>query len=527
MKISAARQDPLSSLHGEQPVGHLCRQYSNMGSSAVESLECPREKQQLWWTRLGPDFSTDSPPPDSHLMSSFISNDAMLTKERQACLNPQPFWKPLPGETDLQHQYLAQATPTPIQGQCQDYKQSILEQHLTHGDADIAMEQLSEHRHADLSSSDEEHHSQSSVLISECHCEHQSAEFASENRSLARVKLMCSFGGRIMARPVDGKLRYVGGETRIVAVCKGVRFAEFMSKMAQFYGSPLGLKYQLPDEDLDALVSVSSDDDLQNMMEEYDKVGSSGGTASRLRLFFFSTPAEVEVANAQFEGEDVSSLPDQRYVDAINGVSGKLHANLSEEDAIGMRHVDVISTTEGGGRVASLEQANEMTQFSAPSSSPSSPLASGQPSYRKPSGLLDISLQNLNESLSKSSMAPLGPEGDINQETLGSSSASPFHYHYEHPHHDSQFSQTVDSPHADGSASRYGENRLGARIDSQSKLVRLPDHHTEYRTSSGGPSEHWHDVPFVRDAPLPQGDYQRPIPDFPPTSPTSISSPAS
>ncbi|KAI5055494.1 hypothetical protein GOP47_0029015 [Adiantum capillus-veneris] len=118
-----------------------------------------------------------------------ISNDAMLKKERQACLNPESFWKllPRPRETDLQHQYLAQATPTPIQGQCQDYKQSILEQHLTHCDADIAMEQSSEHRHVDLSSSDEEHHFQSSVLISECHCEH------SENRSVARVKLMCRF----------------------------------------------------------------------------------------------------------------------------------------------------------------------------------------------------------------------------------------------------------------------------------------------------------------------------------------------
>ena len=62
-----------------------------------------------------------------------------------------------------------------------------------------------------------------------------------------------------MPRPGDGKLRYGGGETRMVAIDKGIQFAEFMLKMGQFYGSPLGFKYQLPDEDLDALVFVSQE----------------------------------------------------------------------------------------------------------------------------------------------------------------------------------------------------------------------------------------------------------------------------
>ncbi|MCO5569573.1 hypothetical protein L7F22_023288 [Adiantum nelumboides] len=513
MKISVARQDPLSLPLGEQPAGRLCRQYTNVGSSAMEALECPGEKQRLWWTRLGPDFTTDPFPCDDHLMSSFTFKDATLMKERQSYIKPPLLLKRLPGASDQQQQFPAQVILRSIQGQCHDHKESV-EEHFIHGDADMAMEQSIDHRHADLSSSDEEPHSQSSILISECRCEHQPAEDTSENLAVARVKLMCSFGGRIMARPIDGKLRYVGGETRIVAVCKDVRFAEFMSKMAQFYGVPLGLKYQLPDEDLDALVSVSSDDDLQNMMEEYDKVGSSGGTASRLRLFFFSTPAEIEVADVQFEGEDGSTFPEQRYVDAINGVSGKLHANLSEEDATGFRHMDVINTTEGGGGVPPLEQVNEVTQCSGPSPSPSSPLASGQPFYRKPPGLLDNSLQNLNESLGKVSIAPLGLEGDVEQEALVSSSGTPSQYHYDHPRHDSQFVQVVDSPrtaYPEGSASRYGENRLGLRpVDSQSKLVRLPDHHSEYRTSLGGPLEHWHEAPYLQDAASPQGDYQRP-----------------
>ncbi|EFJ30927.1 hypothetical protein SELMODRAFT_19585, partial [Selaginella moellendorffii] len=73
-----------------------------------------------------------------------------------------------------------------------------------------------------------------------------------------RVKLMCSFGGRILPRPSDGKLRYVGGETRIVSLKRDVSYAELMLKMKKHYGEDLSLKYQLPNEDLDALISVST-----------------------------------------------------------------------------------------------------------------------------------------------------------------------------------------------------------------------------------------------------------------------------
>ncbi|MBA0778855.1 hypothetical protein Gotri_006670 [Gossypium trilobum] len=52
-----------------------------------------------------------------------------------------------------------------------------------------------------------------------------------------RVRFMCSFGGKILPRPHDNQLRYVGGDTRIGNV---------------------SVKYQLPNEDLDALISASS-----------------------------------------------------------------------------------------------------------------------------------------------------------------------------------------------------------------------------------------------------------------------------
>ncbi|CAK9256287.1 unnamed protein product [Sphagnum jensenii] len=107
-----------------------------------------------------------------------------------------------------------------------------------------------------------------------------------EDSTNRRVKFMCSFGGKILPRPGDGRLRYVGGETRIINVNRDISYTELMFKVTEIYGHALTLKYQLPDEELDALVSVSSDEDLENMMEEYDKLEGSDGF-SRLRIFLF------------------------------------------------------------------------------------------------------------------------------------------------------------------------------------------------------------------------------------------------
>ncbi|KAK1323188.1 hypothetical protein QJS10_CPA02g01208 [Acorus calamus] len=81
--------------------------------------------------------------------------------------------------------------------------------------------------------------------------------------------------------------RYVGGQTRIVSVRRDVSFREIVRKMTDVYGGGGGghrqavaIKYQLPDEDLDALVSVSGAEDLENMMEEYEKLPPSPSSAS-------------------------------------------------------------------------------------------------------------------------------------------------------------------------------------------------------------------------------------------------------
>ncbi|CAK9177629.1 unnamed protein product [Ilex paraguariensis] len=109
----------------------------------------------------------------------------------------------------------------------------------------------------------------------------------SSNDESPRVKFLCSFSGSILPRPQDGKLRYVGGETRIVSVPRDITYEELMGKMRELFEGVIMLKYQQPDEDLDALVSVVNDDDVTNMMEEYDKLGSGDGF-TRLRIFLFS-----------------------------------------------------------------------------------------------------------------------------------------------------------------------------------------------------------------------------------------------
>ncbi|KAG4959073.1 hypothetical protein JHK87_035706 [Glycine soja] len=130
-----------------------------------------------------------------------------------------------------------------------------------------------------------------------------------------RVKFLCSFLGSIMPRPQDGKLRYVGGETRIVSVHRDISYEELMGKMRELYDGAAVLKYQQPDEDLDALVSVVNDDDVVNMMEEYDKLGSGDGF-TRLRIFLFSQ-SEQDGSSHFIDGDD----SERRYVDALNSLN--------------------------------------------------------------------------------------------------------------------------------------------------------------------------------------------------------------
>ncbi|GFZ20157.1 kinase superfamily with octicosapeptide/Phox/Bem1p domain-containing protein [Actinidia rufa] len=106
----------------------------------------------------------------------------------------------------------------------------------------------------------------------------------SDGSQSGKMKFLCSFGGKILPRPSDGKLRYVGGDTRIISIQNNLSWEELVKKTSETCKQPHTIKYQLPGEDLDALISVSSDEDLQNMIEEYQGIEKLGGS-QRLRIF--------------------------------------------------------------------------------------------------------------------------------------------------------------------------------------------------------------------------------------------------
>ncbi|KAK7313896.1 hypothetical protein VNO77_39101 [Canavalia gladiata] len=130
------------------------------------------------------------------------------------------------------------------------------------------------------------------------------------------MKCLCSFGGRILPRPSDGKLRYVGGQTRILRIRKDISWQELMQKALLIYNLVHVLKYQLPGEDLDALVSVSSDEDLENMMEECNLLEGKE-RAQKLRLFLFSMS---DLEDAQFALSSIGDDSELQYVVAVNGM---------------------------------------------------------------------------------------------------------------------------------------------------------------------------------------------------------------
>ncbi|XP_042510320.1 uncharacterized protein LOC122085802 [Macadamia integrifolia] len=117
--------------------------------------------------------------------------------------------------------------------------------------------------------------------------------------SVQKIKLLCSFNGSFLPRPPSGKLRYVGGETRIISVDRNVGFLRLRSKILELcpLNPSFSLKYQLPESDgVDGyapLVLITTDEDARCMIDEYDKL-LSHGKPRRLWLFVCNDNGEVK-----------------------------------------------------------------------------------------------------------------------------------------------------------------------------------------------------------------------------------------
>lgn len=134
----------------------------------------------------------------------------------------------------------------------------------------------------------------------------------------SRFRLMCSYGGKILQRSHDNQLSYVGGDTRILAVDRNIRFAAMNAKLSSLWGPGVSFKYQLPNEELDALVSVTNDEDMENMMAEYERLQKMGYRFSRLRLFVFSNKPDGVSAQGNLGSLMEESKQENWFVDALN-----------------------------------------------------------------------------------------------------------------------------------------------------------------------------------------------------------------
>ncbi|GFQ02787.1 hypothetical protein PHJA_002422600 [Phtheirospermum japonicum] len=99
------------------------------------------------------------------------------------------------------------------------------------------------------------------------------------------IKFLYSYGGKIVPRPIDGKLRYADDHTCVLSVDRSIAYSELMVKFGELCGSSMNLKCKLPSDDLDLLVMIKSDEELYAVIEDYE---STSSPMAKIRAVLFS-----------------------------------------------------------------------------------------------------------------------------------------------------------------------------------------------------------------------------------------------
>ncbi|OIT31160.1 PREDICTED: uncharacterized protein LOC109209070 [Nicotiana attenuata] len=189
--------------------------------------------------------------------------------------------------------------------------------------------------------------------------------------STTKVRLLCSYGGHIVQRPHDKSLCYAGGDNRVVSVDRRTTAASLSALTAHLsrslYGNrPFYLKYQLPNEELDSLISVTTDEDLQNMLEEHDRITCGSVTSSRIRLFLF--PVKPESLGSAL----LDSKADSWFSDALNNTRIARRGQSTDSgfvnELIGFENMGGSNSAEGQGENLSAKQGLELGGGSVPES---------------------------------------------------------------------------------------------------------------------------------------------------------------
>ncbi|KAJ1391885.1 PB1 domain [Sesbania bispinosa] len=120
------------------------------------------------------------------------------------------------------------------------------------------------------------------------------------------IKFLYSYGGKILPRRTDSELRYSGGHTRVLAVPRSISFSELMVKLGELCGSSVTLKCPLPNGDLETLISITSDEDLTNIIELYDRASSSLASPLKIKAIL-SQPKSLKKLSSPLSSSSGSS----------------------------------------------------------------------------------------------------------------------------------------------------------------------------------------------------------------------------
>lgn len=78
-------------------------------------------------------------------------------------------------------------------------------------------------------------------------------------------------------------------------------------KLGELCGTPVALRCQLPTEDLDALISITCDEDLVNLIEEYDPTSSA---STKIRAFLTLN----KISSPRRPNNCVRQMPEKRML---------------------------------------------------------------------------------------------------------------------------------------------------------------------------------------------------------------------
>ncbi|CAI9099193.1 OLC1v1035978C1 [Oldenlandia corymbosa var. corymbosa] len=173
-----------------------------------------------------------------------------------------------------------------------------------------------------------------------------------------KLRLMCSYGG-IFIRRQQGTLCYAGGETRLVSVDRhstAASLSAFTGHLSKTLldNRPFQLKYQLPGDDLDTLVSVTTDEDLENMLQEHECFSAPAIASlsySRIRLFLFPVQPMEPVWGYVL----VYPNADSWFSDALN-CAGIVQTGQPVDPGLEVPALDNIVRSDDDGIVASEAQ---------------------------------------------------------------------------------------------------------------------------------------------------------------------------